>query len=378
MPLLKDGLTYLREHRLRPTLRKVVRTYVVSRQRLLVVHIDMVENTKRPLHMDGCEVRRASPDDPLAGAFPHLTPSTLRKWLRADHFFYVLVRGGSLAGYRCLSMKAPPSVRGFFKLRSHQLFVVDHFIRPELRRLGLSRIMQFAMAHDVVARGFSEAFAVVTPTNYDEILSGPRRGVMRIGTLVRTCRLGRVRFALTPVMALSSELILRQLAVLKQAVPQVAHAGVLFNPTAVAPPTETQEGATGGITLLPVRDAVDQVRKLDEAFVAGRDAGIQGLIVLSDPMMKEYRRVIVRLVERLHIPAIYDAREFVAAGGLMSYGAPPPCFADIESTMAYRDAGKTVDHPSPDARAPRLDVNRKGAAALGLTLPFASNGTVAC
>jgi hypothetical protein len=135
------------------------------------------------------------------------------RWLRADHFFYVLVRGGTLAGYRCLSTKARPSLSGFFKLRPHQLFVVDLFVRPELRRLGLARIMQFAVAHDVVARGFSEAFAVVAPSNYDEILSGPRRRVLPIGTLIHTCRLGRIRFALTPVMTLLPDLIHRQLGV---------------------------------------------------------------------------------------------------------------------------------------------------------------------
>lgn len=376
MPSPSQALRYLREYGLGRALRKLVRTYFFARERMYVVYVNWMEDAKSPLTLDGCEVRPARPDDPLAEAFPHLTSSTITAWLRPDHFFYVLLRGGTLAGYRCVSTTATPSVGGFFRLRRHQLFVVDHFIRPELRRLGLARITKFAVAREVVARGFSEALALEAPTNYDEIISGPRRGVRRIGTLIRTCLLGRVRFALTPMMTLSPELVHRQLALLKQVAPHVSHAGVLFNPTVVTTTAETEQAATASVaqleakvTFLPVRDAGDQAGAFEAAFSKGRDAGIQGLLVVSDPMMKEYCRVIVRLVERLGIPAVYDGREFVAAGGLMSYGSPPPCFADIESAMAYRDTRKTGEHRPPGEGTPRFVANRKAAAKLGLAVP---------
>jgi hypothetical protein len=326
--------------------------------------------------MNGYEVRPAQPDDPFAEAFPHLTPATITTWLRPDHFFRVLLRGGQLAGYRCAATTASPSVRPFFCLRPHQLFIVDHFVRPELRRLGLARLMRLTMAREVVACGFSEAFAIEMPTNYDAIISGQRRGNVRIGTLTRTCRLGRVRFALTPTVALWPELVRRQLAILRRAAPQVSHAGVLFNPTVVTTTPESEQVTIASVaslgarvTFLPVADTVAQTRAFEEALAAGRDVGIQGLIVASDPMMLEFRRVVVRLVERLRLPAVYDAREFVAVGGLMSCGSPPPRFADLGSALAYRTSTNTLGHWRPNPGEPAVTVSRKAAATLGLALP---------
>jgi putative ABC transport system substrate-binding protein len=326
--------------------------------------------------MDGCEVRLARPDDPFAAAFPHVKPATIATWLRPDHIFQVLLRDGALAGYRCVATTVTPAVRGFFRLGPHQVFVIDHFVRPELRRLGLARIMKFSMAREAVARGFSEAFGIEAPTNYDVIVSNPRRNVMRMGTLARTCSLGRVRFTLTPVIALTPELVQRQLTLLRQVAPRVSHAGVLFNPTPVTTDTETEQATAAGVTalgarltFLPVCDTVDQTRAFEEAFAAGHNAGIQGLIVVSDPLLKEYRRLIVRLVERFRLPAVYDAREFVAVGGLMSYGSPPPSFTDFESAMAQWNGAKAGTHPAPGVRTPRFDTNRKAAARLGLVIP---------
>ena len=182
---LAQALGYQRHYGVVRSIRKFGRTYLFSRQRLHVTYVDWVEDAKQPLNLDGCEVRPARPDDPLGKAFPHLAPSVIARWLRPDHFFYVLLRAGALAGYRCVSTQASPSVRGFFRLSPHQLFIIDHFIRPELRRLGLARLLKFAMAREPVARGFSEGFALEAPTNYDTIFSGPRRGTLRAPT--RAC-----------------------------------------------------------------------------------------------------------------------------------------------------------------------------------------------
>jgi hypothetical protein len=370
-----DALRRLKNDGLRLAFRKVFRTYVLSRQRWYVTYVDWLDDLKQPLNMDGCEVRLARPDDPFAEAFPHVRPATIATWLRPDHVFQVLRREGALAGYRCVATTASPSVRPFFRLRPHQLFVIDHFVRPELRRLGLARIMKYAMAREVVARGFSEAFGIETPTNHDVIVSNPSRNVMRMGTLVRTCHLGQIRFALTPVRTLSPELLYRQLALLRQADPGVAHVGVLFNPIAVTATAETEQVAAdfaarlgARLSFLPVRDALDQPRALEEALAAGRQAGIQGLIVMCDPMLQEHRRVIVCLVERLRIPAVYDAREFVAAGGLMSCGSAPPSYADLDSAMIGWNAASAVEPQRPGQDASPVVINQKAVARLGLVV----------
>jgi hypothetical protein len=215
------------------------------------------------------------------------------------------------------------------------------------------------MARELVARGFFEGFALEAPTNYDTIFSGPRRGTLRVGTLIRTCRLGRIRFELTPVRALSPELIIRQLSPLKQVAPGVSDVGILFNPTVVTTTAESEEAARilaarvgATVTFLPVRDAVDQVAAFEVAAATARERGVQGLIVISDPMMKDYRRSIVRLVERLRIPAIYDSREFVIGGGLMSYGSGVPHLYDLKGLLSNLDSIKAGDWGTGSRRSP--------------------------
>jgi hypothetical protein len=367
----------VRDYGLRRTIKKVVRTYLFARQRLYVTYVDWVVDAKRPLDLGGYEVRRARASDSLAAAFPHLTPSDIATWFRPDHFFYVLLRGEDLVGYRCESTRPSPSVSRFLRLRPDQTFSIDHFIRPDLRRLGLARSLKFAVARDLAARGYTGSFGTEVPTNYATLISAPRRGTLRVGTLSRTCLLGRVRFALTPVKNLSPELVHRQLVMLKRVAPHVSHVGVLFNPSVVMTAADfeqaTKTSAAGlGVTLtfLPVREASDQAAALAGALLpTAHDGTIDGLIVFSDPMLKEYRRTIVALVNRLNIPAVYDATEFVAAGGLMSYDAAAPCLRDFDSVMAYVTAVKAEGHPPPHVEHPHLGVNSKAAAALGLAVP---------
>lgn len=377
-----DALQYLRDRGFRRSVRKFFRTYVFARERMYVTYTDWVADAKLPLSMDGFEVRLARPDDPLAKAFPHLKPSTIANWLRPDHLFFVILHEGKLAGYRCVATGAGPALSRFFRLRPDQLFIVQLYTRPELRRLGLTRITKLAVARDVAARGFCGAFATEAPTNHATIISADRKGTLRVGTLTRTCLLGRVRFSLTPSTRLSPDLVSRQVALLRQVAPTVSHVGLLFNPSVVmaAPDTERATRAAAAelgteITFLPVREVADQASAFDEAFSTAQVAGVDGLIVRSDPMMKAHRRTIVSVVKRHRLPAVFDAEEFVNAGGLMSYGAPAPCLRDIESLNAFVERVTTSGLPPPNLDDFRLVVNGRVATALGLGIPPALSPT---
>jgi hypothetical protein len=85
-------------------------------------------------------------------------------------------------------------------------------------------------------------------------------------------------------------------------------------------------------------------------------------------MLQEHRRVIVCLVERLRIPAVYDAREFVAAGGLMSCGSAPPSYADLDSAMIGWNAASAVEPQRPGQDASPVVINQKAVARLGLVV----------
>src|SRR5262249_28637729 len=110
-----------------------------------------------------------------------------------------------------------------------------------------------------------------------------------------------------------------------------------------------------------------------EASIASLARGSGGgLIVASDPFTNSYRLLIVRLAERHRLPAVYGFREFVAQGGLMSYG---PDIIDITRSSAwYVDRivkGKNPTKlPVQQPTKFELVINLKTAKALGLTVPL--------
>src|SRR5262245_5215290 len=112
-------------------------------------------------------------------------------------------------------------------------------------------------------------------------------------------------------------------------------------------------------------------REIESVFSSLKQARIDGLLVLSDPVYTNRRDQVSRLLTSYKIPAIFGSRESVIAGGLMSYGA------SIED--AYRHAGvyagrilkgeKPADLPVIQPTKFELVINLKTAKALGLTVP---------
>jgi putative ABC transport system substrate-binding protein len=116
-----------------------------------------------------------------------------------------------------------------------------------------------------------------------------------------------------------------------------------------------------------VRDA-DEIERGLAAFAQGSDGGI---IVIGSPRAAIQRDLIIALAAQHRLPAVYNARFYPAAGGLISYG---PDFLDQHRRAAgYVDrilkGEKPADLPVQAASKYELVVNLKTAKALGLDIP---------
>jgi putative ABC transport system substrate-binding protein len=177
----------------------------------------------------------------------------------------------------------------------------------------------------------------------------------------------------TGVTALGQALSVKRLELLKEAVPRVSRVAVLTNPTSpyTGPFLRERESAARTLAIqLQVLEVQDPT-EFEQAFAAMAGERAEALTVLTDVMFISHRRRIVELAAKRRLPAMYGEREFVAAGGLMFYGAS---LVDM-----YNRAGVYVDKILKGARPGDLPVeqptkydlviNLKTAKALGLTIP---------
>ena len=165
----------------------------------------------------------------------------------------------------------------------------------------------------------------------------------------------------------------KMLEVLKELVPQVKRAAVIYNPVqapqlgmwhaveAAAPSLSVQVSAVSA-------DNAQNLTHVIEDFAREPDSG---MIVLPNPITIANRKLIIELTTRYRLPAVYTYAYFVRDGGLASYGSEPAI--QFRQAASYVDrilkGAKPADLPVQLATNFNLAVNLKTAKAIGLTIP---------
>jgi putative ABC transport system substrate-binding protein len=164
----------------------------------------------------------------------------------------------------------------------------------------------------------------------------------------------------------------KRLELLREAVPGAVRIAVLA-PGASPSVGHQLEEAQKAAASLRVKLVVVEVHgtAYDRAFAAIGDGRADALLVLQSPTLTRDRKLIIDRAAKARLPAIYEWREQVEAGGLMSYGAS---IVDLSRRVAaYVDkilkGAKPADLPVEQPTKFELVINLKTAKALGLTIP---------
>jgi len=178
---------------------------------------------------------------------------------------------------------------------------------------------------------------------------------------------------ITGMSLIAPALEAKRLGLLRELVPKSAMIGVLANED-YADTDRQLAGVENAATEIGQKISIQNVRSdrdLDGAFTALSQLQVDALLVTADPLFSEMHDQIAMLAMRYKIPAIYASREFVVAGGVISYGASA---ADAHrGAGAY--AGKILKGAKPAGLPVQLPtkfdlvINLKAAKALGLAIP---------
>jgi putative ABC transport system substrate-binding protein len=285
-------------------------------------------------------------------------------------------------GYLTLNLAAAPHVREAFLQGLRDLGYVEgrnvvieyRDAEGKVERLPALAAELVALKVDVIlAGGTPQALAAKQATRTIPIVFASSPDPVGSGLVTSLARPGG---NVTGLSFLAPELVGKRLEQLKQALPGVSRVAVLWQPGGQGERTEKDmlKEAEVAARALGVRPQFVEARgpaDIDRAFSDMTRARAGALTVLSTPMFVSERRRLVDLAAKNRLPTVFSFREYVDAGGLMSYG---PNLADLFRRAAtYVDkilkGAKPADLPVEQPTKFDLVINLKTAKALGLTIP---------
>lgn len=213
----------------------------------------------------------------------------------------------------------------------------------------------------VVAKAATIAVPIIFITGSDPVRDGLVASLSRPG--------GNI----TGVVFIVGDLGAKRLELLRQLVPNATTIGVLVNPNTPETEAERNDLLAASVKIgqqLSILD-VGSDRDIENAFATLVQRGAGAALIGAGPFLTSHRQQLVALAARSGLPTMYPLREYIAAGGLISYGA--------SITEAYRQAGayagqilkgeKPADLPVMQSTKFEFVLNLKAAKTLGLKVP---------
>jgi putative ABC transport system substrate-binding protein len=177
----------------------------------------------------------------------------------------------------------------------------------------------------------------------------------------------------TGVSFLATTLVAKRLELLHESSPTATSVGYLINRSDREFETRSKEAhiAAGLLGARLVIANASNPREIEEAFASLAEQNVGALLIEGDPLFTEQAALLASLAARHAIPAIYILREFVDAGGLMSYGASLSDAFRLAGTYVGRilKGEKPADLPVQQSTKVDLVINLKTAKSLGLKIP---------
>ena len=237
-------------------------------------------------------------------------------------------------------------------------------LATELINSGVAVVVATSQPSIAAAWRVTKSVPVIGRMVDDPVVDGMARSLARPG--------GNV----TGIYTMTEEMTPKRLALLKEAVPSISRVGVLmredFPSVSIAKHDwQTAESAAHQLALELIAFNVKTAADVTTAFDATSTQNIGGIITFRNPTVVTYLDQIAALSRKHRLPAVFDTREYVEAGGLMSYGP------NIDET--YRQLAGFVTkllHATPPGELPieqptsfELVINKRTADDIGLSVP---------